>query len=314
MSDIRTIFKPRRGKKTTFTTGDKSSTILGNGEIFFEYPDNGPGTGRGRIMMGDGSSTYATMGTKYFIPFTEDEIINHPGTADKSIVGTSIISTSTINTYLNNAKSGNTLKSIIHNLREAIYSNACNIVYLNNNKSSTTHDHNSVYGAKTEAIKNITRSGTTFTATRCDNTTFTFSQQDNNTWRNVQNNLTSDKTDESLSAYQGKVLYGYLSNNSINQATANKTYCNGTNWVHWAKAGRIVTVAGRFQVTTQKPAGQSYKLFTGLPDPAGSIIPFTGATNMFVAGTGTAGANGFITSNDAVVTGYYNISASYLSR
>ena len=34
---------------------------------------------------------------------------------------------------------------------------------------------------KTEAIKNITRSGTTFTATRCDDTTFTFTQQDNNT-------------------------------------------------------------------------------------------------------------------------------------
>lgn len=34
---------------------------------------------------------------------------------------------------------------------------------------------------KTEAIKNITRSGTTFTATRCNGTTFTFTQQDNNT-------------------------------------------------------------------------------------------------------------------------------------
>ena len=43
------------------------------------------------------------------------------------------------------------------------------------------------YAAKnTEAIKNITRSGTTFTATRCDGTTFTFTQQDNNTWRGYQ--------------------------------------------------------------------------------------------------------------------------------
>lgn len=129
MSDIRTIFKPHRGRKSTFTTGDKSSTILENGEIFFEYPDNGNGTGRGRIMMGDGESTYATMSSnnKYFIPFTEDEIINHPGTANKTISGSSYINTSTINTYLNNAKSGNNLKTIIHNLREAIYSNACNI-------------------------------------------------------------------------------------------------------------------------------------------------------------------------------------------
>ena len=34
---------------------------------------------------------------------------------------------------------------------------------------------------KADAIKNITRSGTTFTATRADGTTFTFTQQDNNT-------------------------------------------------------------------------------------------------------------------------------------
>ena len=36
------------------------------------------------------------------------------------------------------------------------------------------------------AIKKITRSGTTFTATRMDDTTFTFTQQDNNSWRGFQ--------------------------------------------------------------------------------------------------------------------------------
>lgn len=35
------------------------------------------------------------------------------------------------------------------------------------------------FAAKDQAIKNITRSGTTFTATRADDTTFTFTQQDN---------------------------------------------------------------------------------------------------------------------------------------
>ena len=48
--------------------------------------------------------------------------------------------------------------------------------------TNTTYSLATLGGAaKTEAIKNITRSGTTFTATRCDNTTFTFTQQDNNT-------------------------------------------------------------------------------------------------------------------------------------
>lgn len=36
-----------------------------------------------------------------------------------------------------------------------------------------------LFSTKADTIKNITRSGTTFTATRADNTTFTFTQQDN---------------------------------------------------------------------------------------------------------------------------------------
>jgi hypothetical protein len=95
------------------------------------------------------------------------------------------------------------------------------------------------------AIKNITRSGTTFTATKLNNTTFTFTQQDNNTWtansasaagyvakgvankvwktdasgnpawrddantntwRGIQNNLSSTSTSDSLSANMGKWL------------------------------------------------------------------------------------------------------------
>lgn len=38
-----------------------------------------------------------------------------------------------------------------------------------------------IFASKAEAIKNITRSGTTFTVTRTDGTTFTFDQQDTNT-------------------------------------------------------------------------------------------------------------------------------------
>ena len=48
--------------------------------------------------------------------------------------------------------------------------------------NNTTYTLDGLGGAKkTEAIKGVTRSGTTFTATRCDGTTFTFDQQDNNT-------------------------------------------------------------------------------------------------------------------------------------
>ena len=38
-------------------------------------------------------------------------------------------------------------------------------------------------GGQPDAVVNITRNGTTFTATRADGTSFTFTQQDNNTWK-----------------------------------------------------------------------------------------------------------------------------------
>ena len=47
----------------------------------------------------------------------------------------------------------------------------------------TSHQDISGKADKSSAISNITRSGTTFTATRADGTTFTFTQQDNNTQR-----------------------------------------------------------------------------------------------------------------------------------
>lgn len=43
---------------------------------------------------------------------------------------------------------------------------------------STVNDLDESKAEKTDAIKNITRNGTTFTATKCDDTTFTFDQQD----------------------------------------------------------------------------------------------------------------------------------------
>lgn len=44
---------------------------------------------------------------------------------------------------------------------------------------------------QSKAIKSITRSGTTFTATALDGTTFTFTQQDNNTTYGIATQYTS---------------------------------------------------------------------------------------------------------------------------
>ena len=83
-----------------------------------------------------------------------------------------------------------------------------------NCKDSTARTDIATKAPKSEAIKNITRSGTTFTATRCDDTTFTFTQQDNNTTTgttytagNVPANTTFGTNGSIKNAYDNLKLY-----------------------------------------------------------------------------------------------------------
>ena len=57
--------RPRRGKKATAVSQLTASAPLKRGEIFFEVPDTGVGTGIGKIKMGDGTTEYASL--PYFL-------------------------------------------------------------------------------------------------------------------------------------------------------------------------------------------------------------------------------------------------------
>ena len=50
--------RPRRGRRATAI---KQNIILKRGELFMEYPEAGPGTGTGKIKMGDGVTEYADL-------------------------------------------------------------------------------------------------------------------------------------------------------------------------------------------------------------------------------------------------------------
>lgn len=69
------------------------------------------------------------------------------------------------------------------NLGDVVNTNTWRGIQNNLTSDSTTDSLSAAQGKvlASQAIKNITRSGTTFTATRVDGTTFTFTQQDNNT-------------------------------------------------------------------------------------------------------------------------------------
>lgn len=83
--------------------------------------------------------------------------------------GTAVSLVTTGEKYTWNSKAGAAVNSLTSTSTTAALS-AAQGKALNDNKA-----------AKSDAIKNITRSGTTFTATKADGTTFTFTQQDNNT-------------------------------------------------------------------------------------------------------------------------------------
>lgn len=53
--------RPRRGTKTTMTDTEKSALVLKEGEIFFEFPDEGIGKGPAKVKIGDGVSAYVDL-------------------------------------------------------------------------------------------------------------------------------------------------------------------------------------------------------------------------------------------------------------
>lgn len=83
--------------------------------------------------------------------------------------------------------------------------------------SKITTPNNTTYNIKdASAIGNITRSGTTFTATRRDGTTFTFTQQDNNTTYSAGTGLSL-----ASNAFSVKLGYTTSGNNRAVQADSN---------------------------------------------------------------------------------------------
>ena len=52
------ILKPRRGKRADAIN---NNVVLAQGEIFFEVPTTGEGTGTGKIYMGDGTTPYGNL-------------------------------------------------------------------------------------------------------------------------------------------------------------------------------------------------------------------------------------------------------------
>lgn len=156
--------RPRRGKKATATS---QGIVLKRGEVFFECPDTGVGTGKGKIKVGDGSSAYASL--PYFMEDTD------VGNSTVAFTDSSTATDKSNNaTYLTNIKPANSLITLLTNLKQLLVNYNSQLTALNNDISGKaaavhTHTESDITGLSTDLSNkfdsaNITYSSTDLTA------------------------------------------------------------------------------------------------------------------------------------------------------
>lgn len=135
--------RPRRGKKATATSQLTASAPLKRGEVFFEVPDTGVGTGTGKIKMGDGTTAYASL--PYFL---EQPTVDYTNAVVAWTNTTAADSDpySTNATYAANIIPSASLKTIFTNLKKLLLNYNSQLTTLNNDFAAV--DHNSHYRGK----------------------------------------------------------------------------------------------------------------------------------------------------------------------
>ena len=119
--------RPRRGKKATAIAQLTASAPLKRGEVFFEVPDAGTGTGAGRIKMGDGSTAYESL--PYFL---------EPFDPNSATIGFTNTTAAESDPYTSNATHVNAivpsanLKTIFTNLKQLLLNYNSQFTKLNN--------------------------------------------------------------------------------------------------------------------------------------------------------------------------------------
>ena len=120
------FLRPRRGRRST---AESQAIILKRGEVFFECPDTGVGTGTGKIKVGDGTTAYADL--PYFMDLSS---------VTTDVAGSAIAfteSTTTDNaTLLASIKSGATLKTMISAMKKLLSNLDTSVTQLNNDLES----------------------------------------------------------------------------------------------------------------------------------------------------------------------------------
>lgn len=118
--------RPRRGKQSTAASTLTSSNPLKRGEIFFEVPTGGVGSGQGKIKMGDGSTAYGSL--PYFMSM-DDSVVTFTDSSASS-------TWDNCNSYLGNIKTNISLPTFFANTKNLLYQLVSKVTSLNNDLDS----------------------------------------------------------------------------------------------------------------------------------------------------------------------------------
>ena len=132
--------RPRRGKKST---AESQKIVLKRGEVFFECPDTGVGTGAGKIKVGDGTTEYADL--PYF---SESDDVN----VENSTIAFAESTETSNDTLLNTIASGATLKVIIGAIKKMLRNlNTSNTTISTTLKQKADSNHTHSTGTEEES-------------------------------------------------------------------------------------------------------------------------------------------------------------------
>lgn len=129
------FFKPRRGNLAMATSLLKGENKLKAGEMFFECPESGIGTGTGKIKMGDGVSDYEDL--PYFLDKPDIDVSIAAIEFEES-------TSSAYDTLLNEIIAGNALATIIGAEKKMLRKLYTDVTELNNDLAAQNFDFGSV--------------------------------------------------------------------------------------------------------------------------------------------------------------------------
>lgn len=231
--------------------------------------------------------------------------------APDSTTTTNLVGSSNLFTALNNILPTNQLtasRALVTDANKKLAVSTTTTTQLGYVHGVTSNIQTQIDGkAPSTAITDISRSGTTFTATRADGTTFTFNQQDNNTWTANSASAAGYVASPGGTAHANQVWKTDASGVPAWRADANTTYGNASTSAAGlmtaamvTKLNGIATGATKTAVSSRQVVFKSGSVSVGANAVASANCSLNAGTGKLTTGEMLSGIDFFSTGNGSV--------------